>query len=107
VIEPRDTSGRFKKGHGGRPKGSTNKRRAFSSNEFATSVTGEATEKLDALMQRAFAAVDYQMPLLRAARHSCHSCITQHFEVQRAAARSGFNGSTHVVGSGFKARTQT
>jgi hypothetical protein len=61
ATEPRDASGRFRKGHGGRPKRSANKRRTFTPSEFSASVTSEATVKLDALMESAFSVVEEQI----------------------------------------------
>jgi hypothetical protein len=57
----RETTGRFAKGHGGRPKGAKNQRRAFSSGEFEKSVAEETTMKLEGLLGKAVAVMDEQL----------------------------------------------
>lgn len=57
----RDTAGRFRPGHGGRPRGSRNKRKTYSPEEFSNSVDEQATEKLEGLLDKAVGVIDKQL----------------------------------------------
>lgn len=60
-MASRDTSGRFKQGSGGRPKGAKNRRKVYSSGEFASSITQAASDKLEGLMGKALGVIDQQL----------------------------------------------
>ena len=61
-AEPeRDAAGRFRPGHGGRPKGSKNKRKSYTPDEFRRSVAMEANRRIEALVDRAVEVVEEQL----------------------------------------------
>lgn len=57
----RDTSGRFKKGQGGRPNGSKNKRKTYTPTEFSASVTAAAAVQLEGMMDKALGVIEQQL----------------------------------------------
>lgn len=61
VNTNRDASGRFRPGHGGRRKGSKNKKKSLSPKELSQSLTDTATGKIEGLLGKALAVIEQQL----------------------------------------------